>query len=143
VHTLILGSFELSIEDKNIPLKSYYYSHIKNRLQTTDRQKVSLNTIIHRTKKHGFYLKKPKRTSHDREVLTRYVGELIQHDASFHLWAPDIFRVGIVSLSEWSSNAHKNEFILSRSCLFSLWSQWEIPGVLYIETIGIINNYFL
>jgi hypothetical protein len=34
------------------------------------------------------YLKKPKRTPHDREVLTRYTGELIQHDSSFHLWAP-------------------------------------------------------
>lgn len=77
-----------TIQDKNIPLKSYNYSYIKNRLQTTYRQKVSLNTIIHRAKKHGFYLKKPKRTIHDREVLTRYVGELIQHDSSFHLWAP-------------------------------------------------------
>ena len=25
---------------------------------------------------------------HDQEVLTRYAGELIQHNASFHLWAP-------------------------------------------------------
>jgi len=77
-----------TIEDNNIPLKSYNYSYIKNRLQTTYRQKVSLNTIIHRAKEHGFYLKKPKKTSHDREVLTRYAGELIQHDSSFHLWAP-------------------------------------------------------
>ena len=77
-----------TIEDKNIPLKSYNYSYIKNRLQTTYRQKVSLNTIIHRAQKHGFYLKKPKRTSHDREVLTHYVGELVQHDSSYHLWAP-------------------------------------------------------
>ncbi len=74
-----------TIEDRNIPIKSYNYSYIKNRLQTTYRQKVSLNTIIHRAKEHGFYLKKPKRTSHDREVLTRYAGELIQHDSSFHL----------------------------------------------------------
>ena len=76
------------IQNKDIPLKSYNYSYIKNRLQTTYRQKVSLPTIIDRAKKHGFYLKKPKRTPHDREVLTRYVGELIQHDSSFHLWAP-------------------------------------------------------
>jgi hypothetical protein len=77
-----------TIENKAVPLKFYNYSYIKNRLQTTYRQKVSLNTIIHRARKHGFYLKKPKRTPHDREVLTRYVGELIQHDSSFHLWAP-------------------------------------------------------
>jgi hypothetical protein len=77
-----------TIENKAVPLKSYNYSYIKNRLQTTYLQRVSLNTIIHRARKHGFYLKKPKRTPHDREVLTRYVGELIQHDSSFHLWAP-------------------------------------------------------
>ena len=76
------------IQDKEIPLRSYNYSYIKDRLGKTYRQKVSLNTIIDRAKKQGFYLKKPKKTVHDREVLTRYVGELIQHDSSYHLWAP-------------------------------------------------------
>jgi len=84
---------ELSIEkeiihNKEIPLKSYNYSYIRDRLRRTYHQKISLPTIIDRAKKHGFYLRKPKRTLHDREVLTRYVGELIQHDASHHLWAP-------------------------------------------------------
>jgi hypothetical protein len=84
---------ELSIEkgiiqNKEIPLKSYNYSFIKDHLRKKYRQKVSLTTVIRRAKKHGFYLKKPKRTLHDREVLTRYVGELIQHDSSYHLWAP-------------------------------------------------------
>jgi len=76
------------IENREIPLKSYNYSFIKDRLRKKYRQKVSLTTVIRRAKKHGFYLKKPKRTLHDREVLTRYVGELIQHDSSHHLWAP-------------------------------------------------------
>jgi hypothetical protein len=76
------------IENKEIPLKSYNYSFIKDRLRKTYRQKVSLTTIIRRAKAHGFYLKKPQRALHDREVLTRYIGELIQHDASYHLWAP-------------------------------------------------------
>jgi len=76
------------IQDQDIPLKSYNYSYLKDRLRQTYRQKVSLSTIIDRAKKHGFYLKKPKRSLHDREVLTRYVGELIQHDSSHHLWAP-------------------------------------------------------
>ena len=84
---------ELSIEKKiiqnqEIPLKSYNYSYIKDRLRGKYRQKVSLTTIIDRAKKHGFYLKKLKRSLHDRELLTRYVGELIQHDSSHHLWAP-------------------------------------------------------
>ena len=85
--------FELSIEkdiiqNKDVPLTSYNYSYLKDRLREKYHQKVSLPTIIDRAKKHGFYLKRPKRTLHDREVLTRYVGELIQHDASHHLWAP-------------------------------------------------------
>ena len=76
------------IQNKEIPLKSYNYSYIRDRLKGSYHQKVSLPTIIDRAKKHGFYLKKPKKSIHDREVLTRYVGELIQHDSSFHLWAP-------------------------------------------------------
>jgi len=76
------------IQDKEIPLRSYNYSFIKDRLKGTYHQKVSLPTIINRAKKHGFYLKKPKKTAHDREVLTRYAGELVQHDSSYHLWAP-------------------------------------------------------
>ena len=76
------------IQNKEIPLKSYNYSFIKDRLRVTYHQKVSLPTIIDRAKKHGFYLKKPKKTAHDRELLTHYAGELIQHDSSHHLWAP-------------------------------------------------------
>jgi len=84
---------ELSIEkkligDKQIPLHSYNYSYIKDRLQTVYDQKVSVPTIIDRAKKKGFYLKKPQRRLHDREVLTQYIGQLIQHDSSHHLWAP-------------------------------------------------------
>jgi transposase len=84
---------ELSIEkgiiqNKEVPLKSYNYSFVKDHLRRKYHQKVSLTTVIRRAKKHGFYLKKPKRTIYDREVLTRYAGELIQHDSSYHLWAP-------------------------------------------------------
>lgn len=76
------------IQDKEIPLTSYNYSYIKDRLKITHHQKVSLPTIINRAKKNGFYLPRAKKTAHDREVLTHYAGELIQHDSSYHLWAP-------------------------------------------------------
>lgn len=76
------------IKDKEIPLKSYNYSFIKDQLKTKYNQQVSLPTIIDRAKKHDFYLKKPKRKAHDREVLTNYAGELIQHDSSLHKWSP-------------------------------------------------------
>jgi len=76
------------IQNKEVPLTSYNYSYIKDRLRKRYRQKVSLTTIIRRAKRHGFYLKKPQRILHDREVLTHYAGEMIQHDTSYHLWAP-------------------------------------------------------
>jgi hypothetical protein len=78
-----------AIQNKHIPLKYYNYSYIKDRLETKYKQKVSLPTIIDRAKKNDFYVpKKRKKKIHDREVLTNYAGELIQHDASHHLWAP-------------------------------------------------------
>ncbi len=77
------------IEDKDVPVRSYNYSYIKDRLERQYKQTVALSTIIDRAKKNDFYLRKPKRTVHDREVLTNYAGELIQHDSSYHLWAPN------------------------------------------------------
>ena len=47
----------------------------------------SFPTIIDRAKKMGIPTK-ALRKAHDREVLTNYVGELLQHDTSYHLWSP-------------------------------------------------------
>ena len=77
------------IQDKDIPLRYYNYSYIKNLLDERYNQKVSLSTIIDRAKKNDLYLKKrPRKDPHDREVLTNYIGEIIQHDSSYHLWSP-------------------------------------------------------
>lgn len=76
------------IENKDVPLKRYNYSYIQDRLKTKYKQKVSLPTIINRAKENDFYLGKPKKALHSREVLTNHTGELIQHDSSHHLWAP-------------------------------------------------------
>jgi hypothetical protein len=77
------------IENPEIPLRHYNYSYIRDLLRETHHQKVSLSTIIDRAKKHGFSVKrKPQKEPHDREVLTKYAGELIQHDSSHHLWSP-------------------------------------------------------
>lgn len=79
-----------AIQNKDIPLYKFNYSYVKDRLKTTYGQSAALSTIIKYAKDNGFYMpkrKKPK--SHDREVLTSHIGELIQHDASHHLWAPD------------------------------------------------------
>jgi len=76
------------IQNKDVPVRSYNYTYIKDRLADAHHQKVALSTIIDRARKHGFYLKKSPQKIHDREVSTHYAGELIQHDSSFHLWAP-------------------------------------------------------
>jgi len=77
------------IDDKDIPIRSYNYSFIKNELKKRYKQTVSLPTIIARAKQHGFYIQRSKRTkAHTREIITNNVGELIQHDSSLHLWAP-------------------------------------------------------
>ena len=78
-----------AIESKEVPLKYYNYSYIKDRLLKVYKQTVSLPTIINRAKKNDFYIqRKEHNKSHDREVLTNYIGELIQHDSSYHLFAP-------------------------------------------------------
>lgn len=77
-----------AIQNKDIPLKRYNYSYVKERLEMKYGQAVSLPTIIDRAKKNDFYLKERKHKTHDREVITHYAGELIQHDSSHHLWAP-------------------------------------------------------
>jgi len=77
------------IEDVDVPLRHYNYSYVKDLLETKYHQRVSLPTIIDRAKKNDCYLKKkPQKHPHDREVLTNYIGEIIQHDSSYHLWSP-------------------------------------------------------
>jgi len=90
-HKAIISELEFEkglIDDTNIPLHSYNYSYIKDRISNGYRIDVSLSTVIDRAKKYGFYKKRKKRKAHDREVITNYVGELIQHDSSHHRWSP-------------------------------------------------------
>jgi len=60
------------------------YSYIKDILKNDCNQNLSLSTIINRAKTNGFYLTKPKRKVHEKEVITNYLGELIQHDSSHY-----------------------------------------------------------
>jgi len=76
------------IENKEVPIRYYNYSYIKDILENDYNQKISLPTIIDRAKRNNFYFLRPKRKAHDREVITNYPGELIQHDSSHHLFAP-------------------------------------------------------
>jgi len=76
------------IQAKDVPIKYYNYSYIKDLLEQKYGQKVSLPTIIDRAKRNNFYFSKPERKAPDKEILTNYPGELIQHDRSYHRFAP-------------------------------------------------------
>ena len=75
------------IDDSSLPITTYNYSAIRDRLAKHDI-KVALSTIIDRAKGLGCYQPHPKKKAHDREVVTTAVGALIQHDASHHKWSP-------------------------------------------------------
>lgn len=77
----------LLIQDPQVPVVDFNYSYIRDELLRRYDEKVSLPTIISRAKREGLYREKKKRTVHDREVLTHYTGELIQHDSSHHKFA--------------------------------------------------------
>ena len=128
------------IDNKDVPLRSYNYSYIKTRLQEDYSQAVSVPTIINRAKKHGFYLRKPKRSVHDREVLTHYTGQLIQHDASLHLWAP-------TAQEKWWLITSLDDF--SRFILYAelLKSQTSWAHILALQTVflkhGLPFSYYV
>jgi hypothetical protein len=79
-----------AIKNKAVPLYKYNYSYVQKRLERKYKQTASIPTIIRYAKINDCYLPKRKKAkTHEREVLTTHIGELIQHDASVHLWAPD------------------------------------------------------
>ncbi len=63
-----LGREKVLVGDKRLPISSYNYTALRDRLEQKGIQ-VSVNTIIKRAK----------------EVVTTAIGEMIQHDASLHL----------------------------------------------------------
>lgn len=75
------------VDNPKLPIGSYNYSAIRDRLQEKGVS-VSVNTIIQRAKNLDCYLPHPRKKVHDREVVTVAVGALIQHDASTHFWSP-------------------------------------------------------
>ena len=75
------------IDDSTLPITTYNYSAIRDRLAKRGIE-VALSTIIDQAKSLGCYQPHPKKKVHDREVVTTAIGALIQHDASHHRWSP-------------------------------------------------------
>ena len=107
------------IEDKSNPIKYYNYSYIKDLLLSKYGHKLSLLTIIDRAKRFGFYDKKKKQKAHERQVLTNYIGELLQHDSSHHRWSPyaDNKWYLITTLDDFSRKILYGDFFESETSL--------------------------
>ena len=112
------------IQDPEVPVKTYNYSFIKDRLLSEYRQKVSVTTIIDRAKKYGYYNKAKVKKVHDREVLTNYAGELLQHDSSHHRWSPyaDNKWYLITTLDDYSRKILYGDFFQSETS----WAHIEV-----------------
>lgn len=98
------------LENKDLPVTSYNYSAVRDDLLKQHHLKVSVPTIISRAKAHDFYLPKRVKKVHDREVITNFAGELVQHDASLHLWSP-------FAAAKWSLITSIDDY--SRGLLFA------------------------
>lgn len=96
---------EKIIDNPAVPTNHYNYSYIRNLLLEKYDEKVSLPTVIQIAKANEFWkAKRKKEQTHTRVVLTNFVGELIQHDSSQHLFAPDALKKWylITSLDDYS-----------------------------------------
>lgn len=113
------------IQNKAIPIRFYNYSAVRDDLLKKHHIRVSVPTIITRAKTQGFYIPKPQKKAHDREVITNFAGELVQHDSSLHLWSPFMERKMylITSIDDYS------RFLLFADLFLVETSWWHISAI--------------
>jgi hypothetical protein len=76
------------INDKNIPLKYYNFSAVRDEAVKRIKGSISAQTVRNRAKLWGYVNPLKQKKSHDKEVETTACGMLLQHDSSRHLWSP-------------------------------------------------------
>lgn len=127
------------IEDEELPITSYNYSALRDRLLKQGIA-VSVNTIIDRAKKLGCHKPRRKHKAHEREVLTNSIGALIQHDGSTHLWSP-------YASEKWTLITAIDDFsrLLLFADFFSAETTWaHIQAVqAVVETFGLPLRYYV
>lgn len=127
------------IENPDMPISSYNYSALRDRLLQQGIT-VSVNTIIDRAKKLGCHKPRKKHKPHDREVLTSSAGALIQQDGSTHLWSP-------YATEKWTLITAIDDY--SRMLLFAdfffgetTWAHIQASRAV-IETFGIALRWYV
>lgn len=139
---------EKIIDNPNVPTNHYNYSYIRNLMLEKYEEKVSLPTIISLAKTYDFWKAKHKREqTHTRVVLTNFVGELIQHDSSHHLFAPDAMKKWylITSLDDYSRKLLCARLTLSETVFIHIKAvedvclQFGIPFSYYVDQHSIFR----
>ena len=127
------------IEDSSLPITTYNYAAIRDRLAKRGIS-VSSPTIIDRAKTLGCYYPHPRKKAHDREVITTSIGTLVQHDASHHRWSP-------YAKERWSLITSLDDF--SRKILYAdlfeqetTWAHIRAAEAL-MRTYGIPLRYYV
>jgi len=128
------------VDNKDLPISGYNYAALTDRLKKAGIR-VSTTTIIQRAKELGCYqTKKKKKDRHDRAVVTSATGDLIQHDASLHLWSPYASQkwILITSLDDYS------RMVLYADLVESETSWAHIQAAQYLmQTFGIPHQYYV
>ncbi|HEU65485.1 MAG TPA: hypothetical protein ENN57_02315 [Chloroflexi bacterium] len=134
------------IDDSTLPITTYNYSAIRDRLAKRNI-KVALSTMIRRAKEFGCYQPHPRKKAHDREVVTSAIGALIQHDASHHRWSPYAGErwVLIASIDDFSRKLLYADFFEQEStwahikAAESLMLTYGIPLRYYVDSLRVFR----
>lgn len=127
------------VENPELPISSYNYSALRDRLQKKGYS-LSVNTIIQRAKKLGCYQAHPRKKVHDREVVTTAIGALVQHDASTHLWSPFASQKWtlITSLDDYSRKLLYADFVEKETSWAHIQSAQAV-----LKTYGLPMSYYV
>lgn len=139
---------EKIIDNPAVPTNRYNYSYIKSLLSTKYHEEVSLPTIISLAKANDYWKAKHKKEqNHTRIVLTHFIGELIQHDSSEHLFAPDAFKKWhlITSLDDYSRKILSAQLVLRETSYIHIKTvegvclRYGIPFSYYVDQHSIFR----
>lgn len=135
------------IADNRIPLHRYNYTYVHRRITEQDGSEISYATIRRRALAAGYANLRRKRKVHDREVITHYVGELVQHDSSIHLFAPDAQRKWylITSIDDYSRALLYADFVLAETTFAHIFAaqsvsvRYGFPHAYYVDSLRVFR----
>lgn len=135
------------IADDRIPLRRYNYAYVHRRITEQGGTEISYATVRRRALAAGYANPRRKRKVHDREVVTNYVGELVQHDSSIHLFAPDAQRKWylITSIDDHSRALLYADFVLAEttwahiSAAQSVAIRYGFPHAYYVDSLRVFR----